>query len=179
MSITLKSVGRSSPERCMFEEINERAFPQYERMNFDDIYRLQSVCETEILGIYDEDEPKGFIVLLKNEKCGYIYYLAVDEKYRSSGYGSAALKELERTYPNIQLILDFEEVKCDADNYEQRIKRKDFYLRNGFHETGQYTVLSGERFEVVCNGNELLCEEFEKLIKIMHDNRPDFADILI
>ena len=37
----------------------------------------------------------------------------------------------------------------NPENNPQRIRRKNFYLWNGFHETGNYTMLRDERFEVV------------------------------
>ena len=73
----------------------------------------------------------------------------------------------------------FEEIDPNAENYAQRIRRKNFYLRNGFHETGHYTLLQEERFEVVCSTGTLHTEAFKDLLVILHANRPEFSDMLI
>lgn len=115
-------------------------------MSIDDIFSFASDTNTDVLGIYDDSMLFGFAVILMNDKCGYVYFIAIDKNVRSKGYGSAATE----TYSNLQIVLDFEEIDEDAENYAQRIRRKNFYLRNGFHETGNYTLLREQRFEVVC-----------------------------
>lgn len=75
--------------------------------------------------------------------------------------------------------VDFEEIDESADNIAQRIRRKNFYLKNGFHETGHYTLLSENRFEVVCSGGELRENAFKDLLNILHAHRPEFPNVLI
>lgn len=179
MYITLKKLSPESRDRIYFEKINYEAFPPLEWMSFDEIFEFASKTNTDVLGIYDGRKPIGFIVLLKNDVCGYIYYFAVDTSSRSKGYGAAAMKKLMETYPDLQLILDFEVLDKDAENYEQRVSRKNFYLNNGFHETGHYTLLSEERFEVVCSDGELRTEGLKDLLRILHEHRPEFPDVLI
>ena len=145
----------------------------------EEIFSFAKDTDTDVLGIYDGDGPVGFAVLLKGSECAYLYYLAVDGNIRSKGYGSAALKDIIKRYGELQIILDFEEIDARADNYEQRLRRKSFYLKNGFHETGNYTLLRGARFEVVCSGGELKRENFGELLKIIHAHRADFPDIIL
>lgn len=132
-----------------------------------------------MLGIYDNGNPVGFAVLLKNAECGYVYFIAIDSCTRSKGYGGAAMQKMMEVYPELQLVLDFEVINENAENNEQRIRRKKFYLRNGFHETGNYTMLHDERFEVVCSGGELRREALKDLLCILHKHRPEFPDVLI
>ncbi len=173
---------RLSPDcrdRSCFEKINEEAFPLSERWSFAEIFGFAADTDTDILGIYDEETPVGFAVLLKNRACVYLYYLAIDGRMRSKGYGSAVLQKLQETYSGLQLILDFEVIDEAAENREQRIRRKQFYLRNGFHETGSYTMLGDGVFEVVCNGGELLKPAFRELLSILHRYRPEFPELLL
>lgn len=179
MTLELIELKVDSKDRKIFERINEEAFPDSERMSFDEFFDFASDTNTDVLGIYDDGKPVGFVVVLKNEKCGYIYYLAIDCHMRSKGYGGATIKKLMEVYSKLQLVLDFEVIDENAENNEQRIRRKKFYLRNGFHETGNYTILSNERFEVVCNRGELCKEEFKDLIHIIHKHRLEFPDVLM
>ena len=59
------------------------------------------------------------------------------------------MKKIIASYPDLLIILDFEEIDANAENNNQRIRRKNFYLKNGFYETGFYTLLGEIRFEVV------------------------------
>lgn len=179
MKLKLLCLKSDSKDRKCFEKINSDAFPQNERMDMEDIFAFAESTNTDVLGIYDENAPVGFAVILKNSECGYIYFLAVDKNMRSRGYGSAALEKIISMYPKLQIVLDFEEIDEKADNIMQRIRRKNFYLQNGFHETGNYTFLCEERFEVVCTKGELKKAAFKDLIKILHTYNPVFLDVLL
>ena len=179
LNLELRKLNTNSEDRDLFEQINKEAFPASERMSFNEIFAFASDTSTDVLGIYEDKKPIGFAVLLKNKECGYIYFLAVDGHMRSNGYGSAAIRKMSEVYPGLQLVLDFEPIDASAENNAQRIRRKKFYLRNGFHETGNYTMLRDDRFEVVCTGKELRKEALKDLLRIIHEHRPDFPDILI
>lgn len=179
MKLELIRLTPDNKDRKTFEQINDEAFPPLERMSFDEIFDFASNTDTDVLGIYEDEKPVGFAVLLKNAECGYVYFVAIDSRARSKGYGSAAMHELMEAYPELQLVLDFETIDEAAENYAQRVRRKNFYLKNGFHETGHYTMLGNERFEVVCSSGELRKAAFKDLLRILHKHRPAFPDMLI
>lgn len=179
MNLELIRLSPDSKDRKYFEQINDEAFPLSERMSFDEIFDFASDTDTDILGIYDDGNPVGFAVLLKNAECGYVYFIAIDSRTRSKGYGGAAMQRMMEVYSELQLVLDFEVIDENAENNGQRVRRKNFYLRNGFHETGNYTMLRDERFEVVCNGGELRKAALKDLLHILHKHRPEFPDVLI
>lgn len=178
MNLHLVRLEPDCKDRKCFERINDEAFPVSERQSMEEMFGLASDTDTEVLGIYDDGQPVGFTVLVKNAVCGYVYFLAIDAHFRSQGYGSAALRKLRDAYPGLQLILDFEEIDENAENYEQRVHRKDFYLRNGFYETGRYTLIYHDRFEVVSSFLPLCTEAFEELIHVLHAHAPKFMDML-
>lgn len=179
MNLQLKVLTPDCDDRTILESINKEAFPPSEYMPTKEMFDFAKNTNSDILGIYDNKILVGFILFLKNEECGYIFFLAIDKKYRSNGYGGEALKILAAKYPNLQIILDFEEIDEKAENAEQRIRRKNFYLRNGFCETGRYTLLRNDRFEVVCNNGSLRVKPFKNLISIIHSFCPYFPDKLL
>lgn len=179
MNLELVKLDPGNTDRRYFEQINEEAFPISERMTFDEIFDLASDTNTDVLGIYCNEKPIGFTVILKNTECGYIYFLAIDHRMRSKGCGGAAIQKMMKLYSELQLVLDFEIIDEKSENNEQRIRRKSFYLRNGFHETGKYTMLRGELFEVVCSGGELNKTALKDLLVIIHKHCPGFSDVLI
>ena len=179
MNIVFNRLKANGEDNGYFEQINDEAFPLLERMSFDEIFDFASDTNTDVLGIYDDKKPIGFVVLLKNEECGYIYYLAMDSRIRSKGYGSAAIQKMIEVYSDLLLVLDFEVIDENAENNAQRIRRKNFYLRNGFHETGYYTMLRNDCFEVVCSGGELCKSALKDLLCIIHAHRSEFPNVLI
>lgn len=179
MNLELIRLNLDCKDRKYFEQINNEAFPLSERMSMNEIFSFASNTATDVLGIYDFDIPVGFAVLLKNEQCGYVYFIAIDKNKRSKGYGRAAMNKILEVYSQLQIVLDFEEIDENAENYIQRIRRKNFYLRNGFHETGNYTLLSEDRFEVVCSSGKLRKEAFKDLLNVIHKFRPEFPNVLI
>lgn len=179
MDLRLVPLRQDCKDRNYFAKINNEAFPPSERISMEDIFCLASDTDTDVLGIYDGDLPVGFTVLVKNNVCGYVYFLAINSRFRSGGYGSAAIQKLLSTYTDLQIVLDFEEVDENAENYEQRARRKKFYLRNGFYETGRYTRIYEERFEVVCSSVPLCAEAFRELIHVLHAHNAKFMDVLL
>lgn len=179
MNLHLEILKPDCDDRGILDSVNREAFPPSEYMPTEKIFEFAKNTDSDVLGIYDGMSLVGFILFLKNSECGYIFFLAVGKDERSKGYGGAALKALSDAYPNLQIILDFEEIDENAENIEQRIRRKNFYLRNGFCETGRFTFLREERFEVVCNNGPLLVEPFKKLISVIHSQCPFFPDKLL
>lgn len=179
MSLRLNPLNPTHKDRETLERINREAFPPNEYMPADEMFDFAAHTGAEVLGIYDDETFVGFFFFVKNDRCGYIFFFAIDQTERSKGYGARALQLLSDAYPALQIILDFEELDEAAENFDQRVRRKKFYLHNGFSETGHYTLLRGARFEVVCNRGELLTEPFQKLITVIHLRCPYFPDILL
>lgn len=179
MQIELKRLYKGSKGLPLIKKINKEAFPDCERVSINEFFIMEQKSNAEFLVIYDKETPVGFILTVKNEECAYLFFLAINKNKRSNGYGGKALKALAERYANLQIILDFEEIDQTADNFLQRIKRKDFYLKNGFHETGRYTLMNSVRFEVVCNKAPLNEAAFKRLLPVLHQNCPSFANALL
>ena len=132
--------------------LNMDAFPDEERLDTELLARLSEQGRLELLGIYDNDSYIGFTVIFHGERSVYVFFLAIDPAWRSHGYGSAVLNALRVRYAGRQLVLDIEPLDPAASNYEQRLRRKSFYLRNGFRESGCFFKYCGMCFEVLFDG---------------------------
>ena len=75
-------------------------------MSFEEIFSFAADTETDVLGIYAAGNPIGFTVLLKNDVCGYIYFLAIEGGDRAKGYGSAALRKMMVKYAILRYLSD-------------------------------------------------------------------------
>lgn len=166
------------PDLESIRRVNEEAFPPDELMTVEEMLRLTNQADAELLSFRDASSPVGFTLIVKNDACAYIYYLAVDGSLRSKGWGSQALAGIFKRYAPRQIAVDFEIADPRAENYRQRLRRRKFYMKNGFHETGRCTALRGNKFEVFCTGGELREEALLNLIHQMHRHCPDFPDHL-
>lgn len=110
LKLKLTQLNSDSKDRKYFEQINDEAFPLSKRMSFDEIFDFASATDTDVLGIYDNQNPAGFALLLKNAECGYIYFIAIDNHKRSKGYGGAAIQRIvsRSTIRELSMKLEWE-----------------------------------------------------------------------
>ncbi len=115
--------------------------------------------------ILDGDELIGMEYIINCDNYAYLMYLVVDEKQRGNGYGSQILDDLTKKYENIILSIE----RPNKDLNDNRKKRKEFYLRNGFYETNKFIEDNGIQYEILstnkdCNlTKEKLKERYTKM----------------
>ncbi len=81
-----------------------------------------------------------------------IFYLAVSPDARGKGYGSMILDYVKEKGKGKNVNLDVEALDTSAENIAERLKRVEFYRRNGIVDTGyrlwdngiKYMVLSSD-----------------------------------
>ena len=162
--LELRALRRGSADQEILEEINREAIPEEERNSLEDLFATGTDGNLEILGISAEDEPAGFLVVRKHGRIRYLAYLAVRRDLRSRGIGSRALQALLGRDPEYSTVVEFEAPNPDCAGNDLRIRRKNFYLRNGFSETGWYTFYDGTEFEIGCSGRAFDEKEFGEFI---------------
>ena len=129
----IKKVGfRSSDVKNIYFE----SFPKTERMPFSMMVAMSKLWNTDFLSFFDDDKLCGFVYLAHNRKIVFVMFLAVDKTLRSKGYGSAILQEIQNRYPNKKIIISIEPCDNNAPDIDLRTRRKGFYMRNGYKETG-------------------------------------------
>ena len=158
----LKAVPAGAPELEQLERINEEAIPAEERNTLTDLRKTGA----EILGIFLQDIPAGFLVLRSFRQTCYLAYLAVRQDLRGQGIGSLALAELLCRNAGRQIAAEFESPDAAPED-RMRQRRKDFYLRNGFCETGWHTRYDGTEFEIACAGRPFDAAEFSGFVRYL------------
>jgi GNAT superfamily N-acetyltransferase len=166
--MTLSTLVESKTDKERIREIYVSSFPSYERMPF---FMLVNSAKKnngfDLLGIYDNDALIGFFyVILQNDIC-LILYFAIDAQRRSRGFGSQALELIKEHYMGKRIFLYIEQINSKAQNHEQQIKRKDFYLRNGFVPGNFNIILSKNVFEVLISGKKIAKGEYVSILKKM------------
>jgi GNAT superfamily N-acetyltransferase len=115
--------------------------------------------------LYENDNWIGLIYLTQYKDTVFVHFFAIAEFQRSSGYGSKVLHALKEMYPQYRVVLNIEEIDAQQENYSQRIKRKSFYLTNGFSSSGYIVKEPGERLEMLIQGGSISKEEIEGIYK--------------
>lgn len=169
----LKLLPQNSEDKLIADTINEEAFPECERNSLDDMYASDTADIIEILGIYDDNAIVGFFIVRKYKNIRYLAYFAVSQDKRSAGIGSQALKFLMERYPYAQIVTEFETPDDSCDNNAMRLRRRDFYLRNGFYETGWYSFYDDTEFTIACSEPVFDKEGFERFTSYLSSIVPD------
>lgn len=166
--ITLKPVLPSDPEKTVLDRINRATFPDYERAELDELYGSDPHGMLDILAICEEDLPVGFFAVRKFENLRYMAFFAVDAAKRNQGLGSRALTLLHRHYPGCSIVLEFETPDDSAADNPIRLRRRDFYLRNGFFDTGWHLSYDQMELTVACSGEAFDKPAFERFLFWLH-----------
>ena len=164
----LKKLTADHPDIPALKKLYEEAFPENERpMSMDDILLLLDKIPCDLLGVYPDETPDtfvGFFFGIRGESGVYGVYYATDPNLRSTGIGRQAFKAILEYYGELPFWFSYESTFEESENAEQRERRRNFYLKNGFFETGWFTSMNGTEFIIACSKKEFDKEAFEKFI---------------
>ena len=130
-----------------------RAFPRYERKPFAIIRRMNKEGRTDVWLAEKDGRFAGLAATINGDGVILLDYLAVHEKRRNKGVGSAMLQALLTLYEGCGLFVEIEAADRD-DPTEEKARRKQFYLRNGLQDMHVIAILFGVRMELLgrdCN----------------------------
>lgn len=103
----------------------------------------------EILGVYDDETFVGLTILVHHADMVYVFFLAVEATQRGAGRGASILAELAQRHTGKRLMLAIEDPDAPCDNLPLRLRRRSFYLRNGYQPTGFKLCESGVVYEML------------------------------
>lgn len=166
MKLSMKKITPEFRDMELLEEVNREAFPEDERIEIPELLQLAQEERMDTLAVYDGNDFVGFCSLVIEAPMIYVFFLAVDSRKRSMGYGGKIIALLEKTYSEYQIALDLELIDESSPNLSQRKRRKEFYLRNGFCETGYCLQYNGMLFELLVLGETFDKEKFIRLLEV-------------
>ena len=154
------------------KKIYSESFPKEERFPF---WILEECCQEKNSTLYAIFDNKNFIGMSYIVNCDdayYLMYLAVVENLRNKKYGSMILKELKDKYKTIILSIE-------QPLNEITIRRKNFYLRNGFYDTNKIYEDTGICYEVLCTNNDYIITDDNMLKRYINmTNDPNVLNII-
>jgi GNAT superfamily N-acetyltransferase len=125
------------------------AFPAAERKPFSMIVSMWKKGRTDIWCLRRNGCFAGLAITINGPDVILLDYLAVAEKCRSQGMGTAALRALREMYDGKGLFVEIESTREAAPNLPQRLRRKRFYLSCGMAEMHTMAKLFGVNMELL------------------------------
>lgn len=150
----------------LIEKLYKSAFPEEEQIPWDDLLRLIDRMPLDFTAYYADEEFIGFTIVYQRKPFNWFWYFAVREELRGKGYGQQILTSLIERYKDCPNILDMESPDQPCDNMEQRKRRHEFYLRNGFHDTHVCRTYDGITYTIMMMGEgTFTLQDYDDIIK--------------
>ena len=156
---------RNSSERIeAIGALYEISFPPNERMPFE---RVLKKCEDGSMRLLSVESENGEFLGFANITLCYdalvLNYFAIKPSMQGRGFGTDVIIELKKRYPERSIVIDIEDDSVEADNTEQRIRRRLFYERLGFFAMPYRLSIFGVESIIMSSGREYSCEEYLKV----------------
>ena len=116
------------------------SFPKDERFPFWILTACSRESNVHLQGILVDDKPVGMQFSVNYDDITYLMYFAIDKTFRGKGFGSQSLRNWVARYNNVLLCI---ERPVDSET----VRRKTFYLNNGFYSTGCIIEDNGVEYE--------------------------------
>ncbi len=166
MNLTEKKLSRKLANYKEICDFMKRVFPKEELMPMWLINLLTLKKNYNFKVYYDNDLFVGILFTIESDDTLFVFYIAVNDKIHSKGYGSKLLQVLFDKYPNKSITLFIETMDdINAENYEQRVKRLAFYERNGFVHTGIKAGFKTPFVDILSTDKEYNTVKAKKLMK--------------
>lgn len=146
-------------------EIYRTSFPKIEQFPAWLLRMMSHLKGIHSIAFYDENILCGFSYFFENEKTVFILFLAVNDKIRSKGYGSQIITWIKENYPDRAIFLDAEKPDENAENNNQRLKRIEFYKRNGIFDTNYSFTYEDVTYEILCTDPNFSEEDYSENLR--------------
>lgn len=154
MKLTALEIKPDSPYIDGIFHIMHTQFPEPEWEPEDQVMNLiANNGEAQLYGFLDNGDfiGMGYMLDYSEHPFAYVVYLGIRGNSQGKGYGTQALRYLcEKAGRPVALSIETTEA-LDAPNIQQRQKRRAFYERNGFRDSGARILDCGVSYIVMAN----------------------------
>lgn len=165
MNIRMELITANFREMYKVEELYKESFPENERIPLWFLLWRSKKNFIDYIAFYDNEVFVGYAYLITDKNLTFILYFAISSEVRSHGYGTILLNKIKEDYADNRIVLNIEAIDEEASNYKQRIKRKKFYLENGYRNASFNIIEYGHLYEVLVNGSGVTMEECQILFR--------------
>lgn len=154
------------------EHLYMKEFPKEERKPFELMLDKAEGGIMEILAINSDDgEFCGLAITITGKEWVLLDYLAIEPELQGNNIGSAVLDLLNRRYEGKGIVIEIERTDVECANLSQRVRRKQFYLKNGMKEIGIHVILFGVEMELLTNGKRINSDEYYKIYETIFGDK--------
>lgn len=165
MVMTSTSISRISPEVWA---LYEQSFSEEEKIPLANFKRAME--KGAVLNVFSESwRFIGFTFSFIDGDRMFLVYFATKPHLRGKGFGSQIISELRYMYPDKRIFLVTEPKDPEASDYELRVRRQNYYLRNGCKETGIEVLSDDAWFDTMFVKGELTEQEMLDTIRKYED----------
>ncbi|MDE6762754.1 MAG: GNAT family N-acetyltransferase [Oscillospiraceae bacterium] len=164
MIITLKKINFFSPDYRKISRLYRTAFPADERAPMWFMALKSERENVDFWGLYSNGKWVGLAYVISEGGASYLFYLALSENSRGKGLGSKAMQSLKKHYAGQRLFLALEQLDDSADNYGERQRRRQFYLKNGLKPLPLTIREATVTYDVMGTG-DVNPEEYKSMMK--------------
>ena len=150
----------------------QSAFPANEKKPFSMIRTMCKKGKSDVWYCVENGKFAGLVITINGPDEILLDYLAVAKNRRGQGIGSQILKAMREQYAEKGVFLEIEIVDEAAANYEERKRRKQFYLSNGMTPMNVFVELFGVDMELLGFDCSLTFEEYHDFYR---DNYNEWA----
>ena len=116
-------------------ELYEASFNEIEKVPIPNMER--AMLRGAVLDVFrDKGELIGFTYSFIDGDRMFFIYFATAPEVRGKGYGRRILRFVRERYADKRMFLITEPKDRDAPDFEMRVRRQKYYIRNGCEETG-------------------------------------------
>ncbi|MCR9186001.1 MAG: GNAT family N-acetyltransferase [Halieaceae bacterium] len=165
MSIIFRPLNKYDVHYSVVIDLYKEAFPGAQRIPKFLLRHMLRNGKEGFIVIYENDDWLGLIYSIEYRDIAFVQFLAISESSRSKGYGSKVMESLRCVNSGKRIVLNIEELDEQAENCQQRVKRRAFYEKNGFTSSGYIVKEPDERHEMLIRGGCISKEEIESMYK--------------
>lgn len=149
-------------------ELYNTAFSEAEKIPLENLHR--ALGKGAFLdACIDEGRFIGFIFgFIDEDKLFFVYFATIPE-VRGQGYGAQILRDFRQRYQDKRSFLVTEPKDSSAEDYTMRVRRQNYYVRNGCTETGIKLLSDGVLFDAMFIQGALTEEEMVKVVTLYED----------
>ncbi len=138
-----------------------KAFPKDELKPFNLILQKQKEGSVDVLAIENDSEFVGLAITAIYKNLVLLDYFAIEENSRNRKFGTMAFNLIKNRYGDKKFFLEIENPEnMECENKLERLRRRNFYLKNGVVELPYLVDLLGVEMKILANTNDLSYDEY-------------------
>lgn len=143
------------------EKLYYKAFPKDELKPFDLILQKQKDGFVDVLAIESDGNFVGLAITGTYKNLVLLDYFAIEDDFRNRKFGTTAFNLIKNRYRDKKFFLEIENPEnLECNNKLERLRRRNFYLKNGVIELPYFVDLLGVEVKILANTAILTYEEY-------------------